>query len=85
MVTIVAIKRFLVFIDTFPQVPQGNLNFLSGLILFLSEDNLSSATAVLMISESSVDRLALGVMVSVFSAEASMVRVFENTGDILSY
>ena len=56
-------------------MPQGNLNFLLGLFLLLSEDNLNFATALLMISERSMDRLGpAGVMVSVFSAEASMVK-----------
>ena len=83
MVAAVAINRFLIFINTFfSQMPQGNLNFLLGLFLLLSEDNLNFAAALLMIYERSTDRLGPGVMVLVFSAEASMVRV-ENTGDTL--
>ena len=63
----------------------GNLNFLFRL-LFFSVDDLNFVTALLIISERSIDRVGLFSLSMVSkSFEVSIDRGFECIGGILSY
>ena len=63
----------------------GNLNFLFHL-LFFSVDDLNFVTALLIISDRSIDRVGLfSLLVVTESFEASFDQGFECIGGILSY
>ena len=69
----------------FSQMLHGNLNFLFRL-LFFSVDDLNFVTALLIISERSIDRVGLFSLSMVSeSFEVSIDRDFECIGGILSY
>ena len=76
---------FLFVLTLFLQMLQGNLNFLCRL-LFFSADDLNFVTALLIISERSIDIVGLfSLLVVSESFEVSADRGFECIGGILSY